>query len=256
MDFKTSSFMYIVAFCVIAFVLADSLFFLIRAVRRGKKLGMSTSVMRQTAVQSALFSIPAAIGIVMTIVALSGALGIVLPWIRLSVIGSVSYEVPVALTALDAVNHAGGLSVEVTDPMTYVTCAWVMTTGSIFPLVLVPVMTKRIQIAGGQAAKKNSTLMNALTAAAFIGLMGAFATQAITGCGDAAVLGDGAGIMSITALVVSILVMLAIMKFTQKHPNHWLDSLSMPIAMLCAMAVVCILGNVLPQDIAYLEWRT
>ena len=256
MDFKTSSFLYVVAAAVILFVLADSLFFLIRAVRRGKELGMSTSIMKQTAVQSALFSIPAAIGIVMTIVALSGALGIVLPWIRLSVIGSVTYEVPVALTALEAVHHTGGLANEVTDVKAYATCAWVMTAGSVTPLVIVPLLTKKIQTVGGKAAKKNSFLMDTLTAAAFIGLMGAFATQAITGCGDAAVLGDGAGLLSMTALVVSVLVMTLLLKYTKNHPNHWLESLSMPIAMLSAMLVVCILGQVLPQDIAYFEWRT
>ncbi|HPZ00797.1 MAG TPA: DUF5058 family protein, partial [Clostridiales bacterium] len=96
MDFKTDTFIYLIATAVILFVLADSLFFLIRAYRRGKELGMEKSLMRRVMVQSGLFSLPAAISVVMTVVALSGALGIVLPWIRLSVIGSVTYEVPAA----------------------------------------------------------------------------------------------------------------------------------------------------------------
>ena len=61
--------------------------------------------------------------------------------------------------------------------------------------------------------------------------------------------------MSISALLTSVLVMLLLMHINKKHPNHWLESLSMPIAMFCAMIVVLILGKVLPYDIAMLEWR-
>lgn len=257
-DFKTDQFMFVVAGIVVLFVLADSIFFLVRAVRRGKELGVSGSTMKQTATQAALFSIPGAIAIVMTIVALSGALGIVLPWIRLSVIGSVTYEVPAAITALEAVGAKGGLAVPVTDPKAFATAAWVMTTGSVLPLVIAIFLTRHIQNVGGRAensGKKNKVLTGALSGAAFIGLMAAFAAKAITGVGDKAILGDGAGLLSISALVVSVGVMLLLMHINKKHPNHWLETLSMPIAMFAAMLVVCILGKFLPTDIAMLEWR-
>lgn len=216
---------------------------------------MSTSTMRGVAIQSGLFSLPAAIAIVMTIVALSGALGIVLPWIRLSVIGSVSYEVPLAVTALEALGYESGLATEVTDPQAFATAAWIMTTGSIVPLLFVPFATKKIQTSVSKVASKNNALSSALTGAAFIGLMTAFTAQAITGVGDAAVLGDGAGIMSVTSLAVAMLSMFLLMKYTEKHPNHWLESLSMPIAMFIAMGVVVILGQILPTDLANFEWR-
>lgn len=60
-DFKTDQFMYGLAAIVILFVLADSIFFLVRAVRRGKQLGVSSSTMKQTATSAALFSIPGAL---------------------------------------------------------------------------------------------------------------------------------------------------------------------------------------------------
>lgn len=256
-DFKTDQFMYGLAAIVILFVLADSIFFLVRAVRRGKQLGVSSSTMKQTATSAALFSIPGAIGIVMTIVALSGALGLVLPWIRLSVIGSITYEVPAAKTAIEAVGAPGGMAVPLTSKKAFATAAWVMTTGSVLPLVIAIFLTRSIQKANGRATKKggDGVLFNALTGAAFIGLMAAFAAEAITGVGSKAILCDGAGVMSISALLTSVLVMLLLMHINKKHPNHWLESLSMPIAMFCAMIVVLILGKVLPYDIAMLEWR-
>ena len=101
MDFKESGFMYALGGFIVVFVLAQSLFFLIRAWKQGKKLGLSTATMRGTVTQSALFSLAPAISIVATILTLSGALGIVLPWIRLTVIGAISYEVPAAESAMD-----------------------------------------------------------------------------------------------------------------------------------------------------------
>lgn len=255
MDFKTSTFMYLIAAFVVLFVLADSLFFLIRAWRRGKTLGMDTSLMKRVMVQSGLFSFPAAISIVMTVVALSGALGIVLPWIRLSVIGSVTYEVPLAVTALEAVGAKGGLVAEVTDPKAFATAAWIMTCGASIPMVIVPFATKYIQTGVSTVASKSNFVSSTLTGAAFIGLMVAFAAKAITGVGDAAVLGDGAGILSISALVVSVLTMFLLVKLNEKVKSHWLESLSMPIAMFAAMLVVVLLGRILPPDLATMEWR-
>ena len=78
MDFKESGFMYALGGFIVIFVLAQSLFFLIRAWKQGKKLGLSTATMRGTVTQSALFSLAPAISIVATILTLSGALGIVL----------------------------------------------------------------------------------------------------------------------------------------------------------------------------------
>ena len=117
MDFKESGFMYALGGFIVVFVLAQSLFFLIRAWKQGKKLGLSTAIMRGTVTQSALFSLAPAISIVATILTLYGALGIVLPWIRLTVIGAISYEVPAAESAMEALGYTGGLSAEITDPL-------------------------------------------------------------------------------------------------------------------------------------------
>ena len=116
MDFKESGFMYALGGFIVIFVLAQSLFFLIRAWKQGKKLGLSTATMRGTVTQSALFSLAPAISIVATILTLSGALGIVLPWIRLTVIGAISYEVPAAESAMEALGYTGGLSAAFLPP--------------------------------------------------------------------------------------------------------------------------------------------
>ena len=252
MDFKESGFMYALGGFIVVFVLAQSLFFLIRAWKQGKKLGLSTAIMRGTVTQSALFSLAPAISIVATILTLSGALGIVLPWIRLTVIGAISYEVPAAESAMEALGYTGGLSAEITDPLGFSTAAWVMTLGSVMPLVIIPFAMKKIQNSIGKAVSKNTAWADVMSAAAFIGLISAFVGRAIVG---KAVLGDGAGIMSITALAVSMLSMLLFMQIEKKKKIAWLQSMAMPLAMFIGMGAVMLLAKVLPTHIAWLEWR-
>ncbi|MDE6470762.1 MAG: DUF5058 family protein [Eubacterium sp.] len=255
MDFKESTFMYIIGGLVVLFVIAQSLFFLVRAVKQGRKIGLSKEAIRGTMTQSALFSITPAISIVATILSLSGALGVVLPWIRLTVIGNISYEVPAAESAMEALGYTGGLSAEITDPLGFSTAAWVMTLGSVMPLVIIPFALKKIQKGIGKAVNKNTAWADTMSAAAFIGLISAFVGRAIVGQGDKAVLGDGAGVLSVSALVISMLVMLLFMQIQKKKEIKWLQSMAMPLAMFIAMGAVMLIAQVLPADIAWLEWR-
>ena len=91
-----STFMYILAICVILFVLAQSFFFLIRAYKRGKELGMESSRLKKTIISTSVFTIAPAISILIGVVTLAKFLGIPLPWIRMSVIGAITYELPAA----------------------------------------------------------------------------------------------------------------------------------------------------------------
>ena len=100
MDFKESKFMYAIAGFIIVFVIAQSLFFMIRAWRHGKEIGMKTSDLKNTVTSSALFTVAPAIAILATVITLAGTLGLVLPWIRLTVIGNLQYEVTAAQAAM------------------------------------------------------------------------------------------------------------------------------------------------------------
>ena len=110
MNFKEDSFMVAIALCVVFFVVAQALFFLVRAVKRAKELGIANQTIKNTIVSSSLFTIAPAIGIVATVLTLSAGLGYVLPWIRLTVIGNISYEVTAATNAVEAFGLAGGIS--------------------------------------------------------------------------------------------------------------------------------------------------
>ena len=82
---------------IIAVVLAQSAYFLVKSYRRAKAIGMDMTKIKKTILTAAIFTIAPAVSIVITIIALSNSLGIALPWLRLSVVGSLSYEMHFAL---------------------------------------------------------------------------------------------------------------------------------------------------------------
>lgn len=255
MNFKDDKFMTGLALFVVLFVIAQAMFFLVRAIKKAKRLGIEKQTIKNTIISSGLFTVAPAIGIVATVLTLSAGLGYVLPWIRLSVIGNISYEVTAATAAIDAFGIKGGIANPITDREVFGTIAWVMTLGSIMPLILTPIFLKKIQSKVGKAVSSNQAWANVMSAAAFIGLIAAFVARAIAGKGDKAITGDGAGVLSVAALIFSIILMLALSKLAALPKLKWLESFAMPFAMIGAMALVMLLAQVLPHDIAFLEWR-
>lgn len=283
MDFKYSTALYLIAGAVILFVLAQSIFFLVKAYKQGRTLGLDKSKLRNAITSSALFTIPSALSILATIIALVPALGPVIPWVRLSVIGNLMYETTAAEAAMEAFGHEGGMAVPVTDPEVYAGVAWVMTLGICFSLVILPFLAKPLHKKLLQAGKKNETAQKAdasknessesvpsdakkkrglngfindfATPAIFIGLIGAFIARAIIGGGKPETFGDGAGVLSIITLVVAIVVSIALEVLAKKLKLTWLEPFVMPIGMIIAMVAAIVFFNVLPEEIAMLEWR-
>lgn len=272
MDFKESTGLYLIASGVILFVLAQSIFFLVKALKQGKVLGIDKKRLRNAITSSALFTIPSALSILATVIALAPSLGLVIPWVRLSVIGNLMYETTAAENAMEGLGHTGGTAVEVTDPAVFAGIAWVMTLGICFSLVLLPFVAKplhkKIMNAGKKTeAKENETektdkksngiagFIDLLTPAVFIGLIGAFIARAIAGAGKPEIFGDGAGVLSIITLVVAVVVSLIFEVVAKKFKLTWLEPFVMPIGMIIAMVVAVVAFNVLPADLAVLEWR-
>ncbi len=276
MDFKTSTGLYLIAGAVILFVLAQSLFFLIKAYKRGKELGLDKSKLRNAITSSALFTIPSSLSILATIIALAPALGLVIPWVRLSVIGNLMYETTAAEAAMEAFGHQGGMAVPVTDPEIYAGIAWVMTLGICFSLVVLPFLAKPLhkKFVAASTKKEEPTEDNATpadgkkkkrglggfinsfaTPAIFIGLIGAFVARAIIGGGKPETFGDGAGVLSIITLVVAIASSIILEILAKKFKLTWLEPFVMPIGMIIAMIAAIVFFNVLPEEIAMLEWR-
>lgn len=253
-DFKTGGLMLALALGVVAFVTVQSLFFIIKSWKHAKELGISTSTLKNTVVSSILFTIAPAVSILATVIVLADSLGIILPWIRLTVIGNLAYETTAAQTALEALG--GSLTGEIADPTEFSTVAWAMTIGSIAPLILLPFLCKKLQKKIGSAVNKNektAKLGDAVSAAAFIGIVSAFVARAIAGTTS-----DGtgnAGFMSIAVLIVSVLVMVILETFCKKFSLEKLRPFTMPLSMFIGMGSAMLFEAVLPENIVNFVWR-
>ena len=278
MDFKTSPALYAIAGAVILFVLAQSVFFLVKAWKQGRALGIDKAKLRNAITSSALFTVPSALSVLATVIALAPALGLVIPWVRLSVIGNLMYETTAAEAAMEAMGHQGGMAVPVTDPEVYAGVAWVMTLGICFSLVILPFVAKplhkKILNAGKKSEEKAEAeakqadkpengkkkrsfagFMDYVTPALFIGLIGAFVSNSILGAGKADVPIDGAGVLSLLTLATAIVVSILLELLTKKFKLTWLEPFVMPLGMIAAMVVAIVAYNLLPESIALLEWR-
>ncbi len=253
MDFKESGFMYGLALCVIGFVLIESVFFIVKAWKRGRELGISKETLKNTVFSSAVFTLAPALSILTTVIVLASALGIVLPWIRLSVIGNLGYETTAAQTMLEVLGSS--LSKEITDPAQFGAVAWVMTLGTSFALVLVPLLCKTIHKKIGSAvhkSEKTSRAADVISAAAFIGIIAAFIARAIYGKTPDGV-GD-AGVMSVCTLVTAIVVSLLLERLCLKFSLKKLEPFAMPLSMFAAMGMAVLLNQVLPEAVSTLTW--
>lgn len=277
-DFKTSPVMLALALGVVAFVIAQSLFFLVKAWKQGKKIGISTETLRSTVVSSALFTVAPAISVLTTVIVLANALGLVLPWIRLSVIGNITYETTAAQAALDF--WGGSLTEAVSDHKQFATIAWAMSIGCITPLILLPFLCKKLQKTVGNAVNKSESsakLGDAISAAAFIGIICAFVAREINGrtvtkvekldeFGEVVRNKEGAvelvqkvtgsaGAISILTLISAIVFMLIITYICKRFKLEKLETFAMPIAMFGAMGMAILLTNVLPESVAGFYWH-
>jgi len=252
-DFKVSGFMYAIAAFVICFVVIESVFFIVKAWKRGKELGISKETLKNTVFSSILFTIAPALSILTTVIVLASALGIVLPWIRLSVIGNLAYETVASETMLNV--FGSSLSTEITDPSQFGAVAWVMTIGTSFALVLLPIMCKTIQMKVGKAvhkSEKSSKAADVISAAAFIGIIAAFIARAIYGKTTDGI-GD-AGFMSICTLVTAIIVSLILEFLCDKFSLKRLQPFAMPLSMFAAMGMAVVLNLVVPDAVASFTW--
>lgn len=102
-----SSFMFLLGGIIATFVLVQSAIFLVRAYKQGLAIGMEKKKLFGAIKSSAIFSIVPSIPIVIGLFTMVNALGRPVSWIRLSVVGSVTYELPTAEAAATAMGMTG-----------------------------------------------------------------------------------------------------------------------------------------------------
>ena len=224
--------LFVIVGAIIAVVLAQSAFFLARAIKRAKELGLGEHI-KKTVISAAIFTVAPAVAVLIGVVALSKSLGIPLPWLRLSVIGSITYETVAAGNALEAANMSAGTTVA--DPSIYITIAWVMTVGIAAGLILVPFVTKKLQSGLAKVGMKDKKWGEIFNNAMFLGMISAFLGYVFCDVG-LVVKGDTSGLIPVCVMATSAVVMAICGTIATKCKIRWLTDYALPMSLIAGMA--------------------
>ena len=226
--------LFVIAGAIILVVLAQSFFFLFRAIARAKEKGMDTAVIRKTILSAAIFTVAPAVSILVGVLVLSKKLGIALPWLRLSIIGSLSYETVAAETTLDQLDLPAGAAIS--DASDFVTVLFVMTFGIIIGLILVPFFTKRIQKGLKSMENRDKKWGEIFNNAMFLGMISAFLGYVF--CDVSSVFsGDTSGLVPVCVMLSSAAIMVACGLAARLRPLKWLYDYALPFSLVGGMAL-------------------
>ena len=266
--------MYLMYALIVVFISAEAIFYLVKSVKKAKKIGMDMTKIKKVIKTSASFSVLPAIGIGIGVVTLIGSLGITVPAIRLSVIGALQYETQMADGAAKAITGStDGLTLLMQRGVTaqdYVTIITLMTVAIIAGPILVVLFYKKLQPklaklgamkVGGSvdpdAATKNLesdakkanpngiNLGDLAFQVSFIGMIIGYIAMSIGAI--AAMPGRITSYYNFIAVIVAALFMVLSDFLVKKLNWKWLDDFSVAFSMLFAMLIVGIISGTTGQ---------
>ena len=249
--------LFVIVALLVAVVLGQSVYFLVKALKRSKELGMDQKKIRKTIKTAAIFTIAPAVAIVISVITLSKKLGLPLPWLRLSVVGSMSYETIAASNALEAMKQSLGSDIALTAQQ-YLNVLLVMTISIMMGIWLVPVIGKKLQSGMASLGNRDAKWADIFQSALFIGMISAFlgfvfcdisrlwdpSSRFIT----ETVMENGAeiekeiavsatsGLIPVCVMAVSAIIMVVCGLLMRKPKLKWLSEYALPISLVLGMA--------------------
>ena len=230
--------LFILVGILVSAVLGQSVYFLVKALHRAKAIGMDMTKIRKTIRTAAIFTIAPAVSIVISVIALAKSLGLPLPWLRLSVVGSLSYETIAAGNAVSAM----GLTLGKIDSLTasqYVTIVLVMTISIMVGIWLVPAIGKKLLGGMKSLSNKDAKWADVLQNAMFIGMIAAFLGFVFCDFSRLWIPGDysaTSGLVPVCVMGVSAVVMLICGLVMKMFKWQWVNDYALPISLLAGMA--------------------
>ena len=228
--------LFILTGILVAVVLGQSVYFLLKALKRSREIGMDQTKIKKTIRPAAVFAIAPAVSIVISVITLSKSLGIPLPWLRLSVVGSLSYEAIAASNAVSAMGLELGRISSLTAQQ-FVNITLVMTISIMVGIWLVPAIGKKLLGGMSKLEAKDKKWSEIFQNAMFIGMIAAF--LGFVFC-DFSMLWNPVeglsatyGLIPVCVMGVSALVMVILGLAMKKW--KWLGDYALPISLVVGM---------------------
>lgn len=234
---KSFASVWILGAVIAAAIIIMSVIYILKAVKRAKAINMDMRIIKETVKNSAIFSIVPSIPIVIGVGIMMAFLGAAIPWIRLTVIGSLQYE----MTAMFQIFSVSDGSQEAKIAAAVVIMTLSIIGGPLFNIIFY----KRYQNKLAEIREKNSKKMDTITGALLTGMLsgiicailfnsiftiGSPATDKATGL---ITFGEITLITTFASIIIMAICGLLLIKFKQK----WIESYALPLSILGSMAI-------------------
>lgn len=234
LEIANSKTMYLISAIIILSVIMVCIVFFTKAYKEGLKIGMKKEDLKKVIMSSAVFTVIPSVGILLGVITLSGSLGVPIPWLRLSVIGALHYEIMAADMAAKS-SGIPALSPEFMTPEILVNIAFVMAIGIIWGGLFCVIGLKKYQKTLKKSTSKDNNWGQILFNAIFIGLVCAFVGSSFADVRNGS-------FTSLIVIIVSALSM-ALCDYLVKNKNQkWLESFSLSISMIAGMSMAVMIG--------------
>ncbi len=244
-----SPIMYALYAIIVAFVVFESVYYLVKSIRRAKVLGIENGKIKKVITSSIGFSVLPGLGIALGVTTLVGSLGVAFPAIRLSVIGSLQYETQMADGAATAL--AGSLQGLINRGMTaddFLTIATIMTVsimaGPLIVLFFYKWYQPKVAFLGTKSgsADGKTNLGDLIFQVVFIGMVIGYLAMSVADAVGVSSSTPGANYFNFIAVIIAATMMYIFDLLITKANWKWLDNFATPFAMLIAMAVVAVIS--------------
>lgn len=218
----------------IAVVVIVTLVFMKKSYNEALRIGMEQEVLKKVMINSALVSIVPTLAIIMSMAMLMPVFGQYIPWFRLSVIGSASYEMMAADIALKSAGIVEGISIGTIDDANFINTVWAMSVGCVSSLVIAVFALKKLDNSTYSGKSEGKiTLLSVTSKYAMIAVMACFVVPLFC---------DFSNINSIIGGSSSAIVAIILFGISIKFNITALQDFALPISTLVSMTLIVLIN--------------
>ena len=229
-EVSESSLLYVLVIVSLLIIAAICVYYLLLCMRKAKEMGISKQKVNEIIKSTAIFSIVPSIAIAIGLVTLVIVIGIPYAWFRLSVIGSVSYELMASNMALRALK----LDLANADADAFGLIMWVMCvpiTSTVLANIFVckPMHLGTMRVGSGDkkwGALSQTTFMTALLVVLIVPMI-------------------FGGLVGLLTFVTSALIAVVVSMLAKKTGAKWMNDFILAICLIGAMGMSIVYTNLL-----------
>lgn len=229
-EVSESSLLYVLVIVSLLIIAAICVYYLLLCMRKAKEMGISKQKVNEIIKSTAIFSIVPSIAIAIGLVTLVIVIGIPYAWFRLSVIGSVSYELMASNMALSALK----LDLANADADAFGLIMWVMCvpiTSTVLANIFVckPMHLGTMRVGSGDkkwGALSQTTFMTALLVVLIMPMI-------------------FGGLVGLLTFVTSALIAVVVSMLAKKTGAKWMNDFILAICLIGAMGMSIVYTNLL-----------